>query len=305
MRSVPPLRARAVRALVGLAALAAATPAAAQRPAVRFTDEVLEITPARVTALVRGLEAEAAARPAVEREHAAQLARYEAARDAFPAKSDAYQRELAAWRERVDAYDRCEQELADRWAKEEEANPDVAAMRQSAARLEEPANKEKLQERMKGLAERAKAAQARGDQRAMMAIADTLQREMAAVSGGGSAAGTMAMVQRAQQRHEARAAELPQKCGADPESARPRAPESPNALLPADAAQALEAAGAKGAGLTTRQYAVLKERVGAWLAIRANGRGAGLGYAFTPGELAALDAAAPGLTGHATALSNW
>ncbi len=303
MRSVPPLRPRAARALVVLAALAAAAPAAAQRPAVQFTDEVLEITPARVTALVRGLEAEAAARPAVERENAAAMARYETARAAFPAKSDAYQRDLAAWRERVDAYDRCEKELSDRWAKEEETNADNVAMRQTAERLNEPANKAKIEARMNELRDRVKAAQARGDQRTLMAIADTLQREMAAMTGGGGA--TMAMVQRSQQRNEARAAELPQKCGADPESARPRAPASPDALLPTDAAQALEAAGAKGAGLSVRQYAVLKERVGAWLAIRANGRGAGLGYAFTAGEQAALDAAAPGLAAHATALSNW
>ena len=303
MRSVPPLRPRAARALVVLAALATAAPAVAQRPAVQFTDEVLEITPARAAALVRGLEAEAAARPAVERENAAAMARYEAARAAFPAKSDAYQRDLAAWRERVDAYDRCEKALSDRWTKEEETNADNVAMRQTAERLNEPANKAKIEARMNELRDRVKAAQARGDQRTLMAIADTLQREMAAMTGGGGA--TMAMVQRSQQRNEARAAELPQKCGADPENARPRPPESPDALLPTDAAQALEAAGAKGAGLTVRQYAVLKERVGAWLAIRANGRGAGLGYAFTAGEQAALDAAAPGLAAHATALSNW
>ena len=156
---------------------------------------------------------------------------------------------------------------------------------------------------MQGLAERAKAAQARGDQRAMMAIADTLRRETAAMTGGAGAG--VAMARRAERRGEAMAAELTEKCGADPERARPRTPESPNSLLPQDAAQQLDGAGAKAAGLTARQYAVLKERVGAWLAIRANGRGAGLGYAFAPGERAALEAAAPGLVGHATALANW
>jgi hypothetical protein len=298
------VRRRAARALVALATLAALAPAAgAQQPAVRFTDDVLEITPDRVAALIRGLEAEAAARPAVEQEHAAQLARYNAASEAFPARIEAYQRDLAAWRDRVDAYDRCEKELHARWEKEEEADPDVAAMKQMGARLEEPANKAKLEARMNELRERVQAAQARGDQRTLMAIADTLQREMAAMTGG-AGAGT-AMVQRAQQRNDARVAELAQRCGADPENERPRSPASPNDLLPKDAAQQLEAAGARGAGLTARQYAVLKERVGAWLAIRAHGRGAGLGYAFAPGEQAALTSAGPALVGHQTELSNW
>lgn len=295
--------ARAARALAALALVALAAPAGAQQPAVRFTDDVLEITPARLAALVRGLEAESAARPAIEKEHEAQLARYHAAREAFPARTEAYQRDLAAWREKVDAYERCEKELNDRWEKEAETDPDNVAMRQTAERLNDPATKAKLQERMQGLADRAKAAQARGDNRTMMAIADTLQREMAALTGGAGA--SMARVQRAQQRADGMVAELTQKCGADPEGARPRSPDSPNELLPKDAAQQLEAAGAKGAGLTVRQYAVLKERVGAWLAIRANGRGAGIGYAYAPGERSALEAAAPGLAGHATALANW
>lgn len=303
MPRVSPLRVRAARALAVVALAALAAPAAAQPAAVTFTDDVLEITPARVAALIRGLEAEAAARPGIDREYAADLARYEAASAAFPARIEAYQRDLAAWRGRVDAYERCRDELAARWEKEEAANGDVVAMRSTAARLDDPANKAKLEARMNELRERVQAAQARGDQRTLLAIADTLQREMAAITGGSAA--TMGMVQRAQQRGEDRAAELPRTCGADPERERPRSPASPNDLLPKDAAQRLEAAGARGAGLTARQYAVLKERVGAWLAIRAHGRGAGTGYAFAPGEQAALTSAGPALAGHQTELADW
>jgi hypothetical protein len=58
-----------------------------------FTESVLEITEARIAQLVRGLEAEQAARPAAERAH---LARVAAAREAdrtYPARRAAYDRE--------------------------------------------------------------------------------------------------------------------------------------------------------------------------------------------------------------------
>ena len=47
------------------------------------------------------------------------------------------------------------------------------------------------------------------------------------------------------------------------------------------------------------------KRVGAYLALKKNGPGIAADYAFTPGERAALDAAYPGLTGHATQLADW
>lgn len=303
MPHVPPFR-RAARALIAAAALAAAAPAAAaQQPAVQFTDEVLEITPARLAALVAGLQAEEGARPGIDREYEAQLARYRAASDAFPARIEQYERDVAAWRATVQRYDACVKPIEDRLADGADATADRAQMERTAQRLDDPAFKAKMEARMKDLAARAQAAQQRGDQQAMLALADSLRAAMAPMSAAGQEG--YAIAQRGQARAEAAIEEIQRTCGEDPESKRPRSPESPNALLPKGAWEQLEAAGAQAAKLSPRQYAVLKERVGAYLALKKNGAGIAADYAFAPGERAALDAAHPGLTGHATQLADW
>ncbi len=302
MPHVPPAR-RAIRALIAAAALAVATPAAAQQPAVQFTDDVLEITPARLAALVAGLRAEEAARPAIDREYEAQLARYRAASDAFPARIAQYERDVAAWQASVQRYEACRKPIEGDLVDGSAASADRARMERTAERLQEPQSQAKLEARMKDIAARMQAAQQRGDQKAMLALSDSLRTAMAPVTAAGQEG--YAMAQRSQARGEAAIAEIQRTCGEHPDAKRPRSPDSPNTLLPAGASEQLEEAGANAAKLSRRQYAVLKERVGAWLALKKNGRGIAAAYAFAPGELAALDAAHPGLTGHATQLADW
>jgi hypothetical protein len=64
---------------------------------VAFDEEVVEITEARLDALVRGLDAEVAARPRVEREQRAAEVAFREAQRAYPALQAAYLRERAAW----------------------------------------------------------------------------------------------------------------------------------------------------------------------------------------------------------------
>lgn len=305
MRHVPPARVRrlacALAALVAVAAIAPA--AAAQQPAVRFTEDVLEITPARLAALVAGLKAEEAARPALDREYEAQLARYRAASDAFPARIAEYERAIAAWKADVERHDACVKPIEDRLVDGAAATADRDAAMSTAERLQDPGFKAKLEARMKDLAARMQAAQQRGDQKAMMAISDSLRTAMAPMTAAGQQG--YAMAQRGQARADAAIEEIRRTCGEDPEPKRPRSPDSPNSLLPKGAWEQLEAAGAGAAKLSPRRYAVLKERVGAYLALKKNGPGIAADYAFTPGERAALDAAYPGLTGHATQLADW
>ena len=141
MPHVSPVR-RAARALIAVAALAAAAPAAAQQPAVQFTAEVVEITPARLAALVAGLRAEEAARPGIEREHEAQMARYRAASDAFPARISAYEREVAAWQESVRRYEACRKPIEDELVDGAAASADRASMERTAQQLDTPEFKE-------------------------------------------------------------------------------------------------------------------------------------------------------------------
>ena len=305
MRHVRPfrLRSRAPRALAVAAFAACASAASAQQPAVQFTEDVLEITPARLGALVAGLRAEEAARPGIDREHEAQLARYRAASDAFPAKIAQYERDVAAWQASVQRYDACVKPIEDRLANGAETTADREKMKRTAERFDDPAFKAKMEARMKDLAARMQAAQQRGDQKTMMALGDSLRSAMAPMAAAGQEG--YAIAQRGQARAEDAVEEIRRTCGENPDSKRPRSPESPNALLPKDAWEQLEEAGASGAKLSRRQYAVLKERVGAYLALKKHGTGIAADYAFAPGERAALDAALPGLTGHATQLADW
>ena len=303
MRPAPPLR-RLARGVLAIAAAAgSAAAAAAQQPAVAFTDEVLEITPMRLASLVAGLRAEDAARPALEREHEAQLARYRAASDAFPARIAEYERDVAAWQGRRARYEACVKPIEDGLETGAAASADRAQMTGMASRLDTPEFKATMEARAKALAAQVQAAQQRGDQAALRALSDSMMKLMSPVAAAGAEG--MAIAQRAQTRAEGAVEEIKRTCGEHPDRSRPRSPESPNALLPTNVYERLSETGARAAKLSPRQYAVLKERVGAYLALKQHGRGIAAAYAAAPGERAALDAAHPGFIGHQTQLADW
>jgi hypothetical protein len=289
LAAVAPATARAQFGRLGDVARAAARGAAGRgtaaagaeaRPArVAFSDSVVESTAARLDQLARGLDAEAAARPAAEREQAARVAAAQAAERAYPARLAAWEREHAAWERRKRERDACVDTVARRHAGTVEA--DRAQAEAAAARTQAEFAGDR-QARLKALGERARAAQARGDQAAMMALADSAQRIMAnevmPVANLGAA-----LAGRAQANARVMAADAA-RCGALP--AEPRSPARPPTVDEQAVAAAVRAAGQAASGLGGRPYAVLRERVEEY--VRRGGRTGDTPYRFTAGELAAL-----------------
>lgn len=251
---------------------------------VGFTDGVLEITDARLGQLVGGLEAERALGPSLEGEIGAQMARYQKALDAYPAQQAKYERDRDAFDAKRAAHDRCMDGLNARWEKEDEKNPDRARMEQIGSDLSEGPEADARERRLTELGERLQAAQARGDQKAMMAISDSVQKELAVFTAASREG--MAVAERSTAQTEARKKEAAAKCP-PPAGTRPEAPPSPDRLYPKGASERLAEAGAKKSGLAQREYDVLRERVGAWCVLRK--RNPGTQYVFTSEELAALE----------------
>lgn len=278
------------------AASAAATAANTDQPArprtVAFSENVVEITGARIDAMLAGLDAEAAARPALERQSAAAMAKYEEASRTFPARQAAYDDAHRAWSARKAKRDSCIEAVNARLLAAEQGDRESRAVEaRGQAMLDDEAAMEARHKRMEALAQRMQAAQARGDQAAMMAINDTLQRELKPFTDLGRQG--MAAAQRGTARSEAAQAEAKQKCGdAEPE---PKSPESPSTLYPRETSERLTAAGAAAAKMDAAQYAVLKERVEAF--VRARGRfGRYANWAYTAAEIAVLTERLDGLT---------
>ncbi|HXE58411.1 MAG TPA: hypothetical protein VNK43_10465 [Gemmatimonadales bacterium] len=236
-------------ALLALAALALVSPVEAQlRPKLprvgnplggkksetrartpTFNDRVLEITDARVDGLLGGLAAEVAAFDDAEARHAK-------ARSAYEAENKAYAGQLAAYQKRKKEWDAC----YDREVRpvEERGKQDIEATHAAITGGDQAAF-EKEMERVRA---RIVAAQQKGDMQEVMRLADSVQKAVGMRSGNAA--------QRASSAVQAAAA----TCGPEPEEPKPPVPPSYPAVD-------LEAVGAKAAGLTAEQYAILKERV--------------------------------------------
>jgi hypothetical protein len=254
-----------------------------------FTDEVLEITEARMAALLRGMDAEVAARPAAERRFAAAQANRAEAERTYPARQAEYERRRWTWKKALERQEACEAPVRARYEKtaEQESKRSEAL----GERMEDEMSDAK-QARLESLADRMKAAEKRGDQAAVRAIADSVQREMQTFVAMGQEG--MQASKRLEATGEAMKAELARCPNPGPE---PKAPESPQHVGTEQAVAEVEQAAAKASGLTAYQYAVMKERVEAYVAFlkrRPNARPRG----FTAGELAALDGARSTLQQH-------
>lgn len=271
----------------------AAPTAAARGRGPTFTDDVLEITDARLTALLRGLDAESELRPTVEREHAAQMARYQEAVAAYPAQVERYDRAYDAWQKKDAARAKCVDDLTAKWEREDANDPDLKRAQAVGEDFQnDEAAQEALQKRMEDIGARMQAANARGDTKTMMALNDSLQLAMRPLTQAGNAGAAAAS--RIEGRMEGRKKEALTKCGAQTKS--PESPKSPNDYYPKDAAQRLDRAGAKAASLTERQYAVLRERVEAYVLLRKRNSTRSL-YVFSDGERSVLEARAGELGG--------
>jgi hypothetical protein len=234
--------------------------AEASRTATRtpaFNDRVLEITDERLTALLAGYKAELTALDAAERKHAGVRATYEAENRHYPAKLKDYEAKHQSWQQ-------CQDTLVK--PAEAKAQKDAEAMQ---ARVTGGDEKD-FERRMKEVGERIKAAQANGDMEEVMRLSDSISRAV----GAPSAAATT------QISAEMQAASA--KCGAEPVRPQPPTPPSYPDLN-------LDQAGATAAKMTPEQYAIMKERVR--YAVREEGKVEVTSsmWAFSPGELKAME----------------
>jgi hypothetical protein len=267
---------------------------------VKFTEDVLEITEERVAQLVRGLDAEAAAKPAALRKFQAKVAANEEMERTFPAREAAWKKEYAAWEAKKAEHDRCLAGVDAKYSKEAEklGKESEAAGKQMEKAAGETFTEERTK-KLKEMAERAQAAQARGDQKTALAIGDSLRTAMQdvmriAAMGNETTQRSMAVSR------ESEAAM--KKCGTVPEA--PKQPERGGYVDGSEAQREVKQAGVKASGLTERQYDVLRERVETY--VRLNGRdGGGTQYIFSAGELETLAKHAEGLRGKALEETYW
>ncbi|MDF1504147.1 hypothetical protein [Roseisolibacter sp. H3M3-2] len=260
-------------------AVTAADPGAAARPrSVEFTDDVLEITDARLAQLSRGVDAEEAARPAAQKRYQARLAAAKEADRTYEARRAAYDREYAAWDKKKTEIEACN----DRVLKKYEHAGDAESKRSQELHDKMDAEMTDAKEaRLKALADRMDAAQKRGDQATVRVLADSMQREMATFMAAGREG--MAMSQRVTATSDAMQKES-KACGTVPPA--PKNPDNGGYVDADMARREASAAGAKAAGLSERQYAVLRERVEGYA--RLKGRTGRSSLSYTAGELQAL-----------------
>jgi hypothetical protein len=267
---------------------------------VKFTESVLEITDERIAQLVRGLDAEAAAKPAALKKFQAKLAASEEMERTFPAREAAWKKEYAAWEARKAERDRCVAGVDSKYGKEaEKLEKESEAV---GKQMEKAANETFTEDRTKRLqemAERAQAAHARGDTKTALAIGDSLRSvigDVTRIASMGQATNQRAMAVS----RESEAAL--KKCGPQPEA--PKQPERGGFVDGSEATREVKEAGVKASGLTERQYDVLRERVETY--VRLNGRdGGGTQYIFSAGELETLAKHADGLKGKALEETYW
>ena len=256
-------------------------------PAPVFSENVVEITPARLDKLADGLKAQFAYVTAHQKD-------YDLARRDYDAKHKAWEGQMVAFEARHREW---EAKMADVNARmnawttcmSAASSGQQAGAMQSSQRIAamSDAERKELEQKMRALQARMEAAQKRGDNAAVVAISDTARRLMGITDADVSAAG--------------RARQEQQKCGAQPKElgnpslmpAEPQPPVEPR--FDGAVADSVEAgadrAGAAAAGLTLPQYGLLRERVAALLLGRVGQ--AGSVWAFTDAERSAFEQKRP------------
>jgi hypothetical protein len=264
-----------------------ATSARGATPTPVFSENVVEITPARIDALAAGLRAQLAYVTAHQKDYDTARRDYDAKHrawdgqmTAFEARHRDWEAQMAAMNTRLNAWTTCMQAA--------QSGSQAGAMR-TADRMAamSDAERNQLEQRMKDLQTRMEAAQKRGDNAAVVAISDTARRLMGITDSDVAAAGATRQKQ--------------QQCGPMPKemtdpSLAPKEPQPPaEPSFDGATADSVEAgadrAGAAAAGLTLPQYGVLRERVAALLLGRVGQSGSV--WAFTDAERAAFDAKRP------------
>jgi hypothetical protein len=121
---------------------------------VQFTANLLEITDARIAQFIKGFDAEIAARPAADRQHAEATAAYEAAVKAHEANLAKYDRDQAAYEKRSAAYQACADKVNDKY--EKASRGDIAASEKAKEKVEGEMTEDR-EKRLEALGERMRA----------------------------------------------------------------------------------------------------------------------------------------------------
>lgn len=234
------------------------TDAAPLKPGrVRFDERVVEITPATLARFERGLAAEEQVAEQVKAQDLDKIQKENAARQA------AYDKAWDDYQKRQAKFEACSQPIEDRAQKQTDEH---------GAELQQQFNEADMQK----IAGRIQAAQQRGDMKEVQRLADSVGRASRAASAKPTATAVGAQ-------HE-----VEQKCGKAPVE-----PQRPT-LTPIAGLSEARSAGEKASGMDGSQYAVMRERIGAW--VLSHGRSNG--YAYTAGELAALEGHRDALAAH-------
>ena len=231
--------------------------AAATPRAPTFNERVLEITNARVDQLLEGYGAEASVLEAAEQQLAEARAVYEEENRKHPARLKEYERSHQTW-----------QACQDRLVKPAEAKAKADA--EKAQHEVTGGDEQAFERKMEDVQKRIMAAREAGDMDEVMRLADSLQKNV----GMKSAA--------AVSQSSAELMEAGRTCGAEPVRPAPPTPPSANQAN-------LDEAGAKAAGLTQEQYAILKERTQAAVDEDGQMRVSSASWAFSGDELSVLE----------------
>lgn len=241
--------------------------------------DILPITTARIDQLVKGLEAEYVIwKPAFDRDQKRM--------QASAATANAASNPGAGPR---DLYRRCEQSIV---------RADTAAMRMGQLMHQKfmamaPAAQQQTGMRMSSLQDRVEQLEKEGPSTELEAARDTLRRAMFEISG-------VPVAEQARVENRLRA-QVEAKCGREPR------PGEDVAMATSEPEQ-LETdtlttdAGLRASGLRARQYAILRERVAAYVLSKTEDRELG-DYVFTAAEKAALEQRLPALRKYADLLA--
>jgi hypothetical protein len=246
---------------IGGKAQETASPTAPRTPT--FNERIIEITDARIDGLLAGYNAELAALDAADKKHGSVRAAYEQENRQYPARLKEYEAKHKTW-----------QQCQDTNVKPAEAK---AKQETEAAQAQVTGgDQENFERRMNEVAERIKAAQAKGDMSEVMRLSDSVGKAVGMTSANAA--------QKASSDMQAAAA----KCGAEP--VRPAPPTPPSYPDPK-----LDQAGAAAARMTPEQYAIMKERVR--YAVREEGKVEVTSsmWAFSGDELEAMKRRGPDL----------
>jgi hypothetical protein len=246
---------------IGGKAEASASQTAPRTPT--FNERVIEITDARIVGLLAGHTAELAALDAADKKHGSVRAAYEEENKKHPGRLKEYEAKHKTW-----------QQCQDTNVKPAEAK---ARKETEAAQAQVTGgDQEDFERRMNEVAERIKAAQAKGDMSEVMRLSDSLGRAVGMPSAEAA--------QKASSDMQAAAA----KCGPEPMRPEPPTPPSYPDLK-------LDEAGAAAAKMTPEQYAIMKERVR--YAVREEGKVEVTSslWAFSGDELDAMERRGPEL----------